>query len=114
MAGDGIKESVNDRPPAEVQEPCQKCGKLGGKSVTFTYDGIFRGSWICPHCIDAANKERERLSLSDTHDQALRVLLKLAQEINCEYEVRLEAALELLRWGYSGHDGTLQRRTDCQ
>jgi hypothetical protein len=29
---------------------CQSCGKVGGKSVDFSYDGMIHGMWICPHC----------------------------------------------------------------
>ena len=29
---------------------CQSCGKLGGKVVSFEYDGMVHSMWICPHC----------------------------------------------------------------
>jgi hypothetical protein len=91
----------------EPQEPCQKCGKFGGHGVNFSYDGITRSMWICPHCLDALN---DRLHLGQTHDRALRVLLHLAE--NGEHHTQLAAALELLQWNYNGRSGKLERKAE--
>lgn len=42
--------------PVAPADPCQRCGKLGGHGVDFSFDGISMSSWICPHCLDAQEK----------------------------------------------------------
>ncbi len=34
---------------------CQKCGKVGGKVVSFEIGFMLTSRWICPHCLDATD-----------------------------------------------------------
>lgn len=40
---------------------CQRCGKLGGHAVDFSFDGISMATWVCPHCLKKREKDREVL-----------------------------------------------------
>jgi len=54
-----LRESI-DRLAVPDDYKCQKCGKTGGKVVSFQYDSIKRAIWICPHCVDAAGPLQEK------------------------------------------------------
>lgn len=49
---------VNDKgvvcahPASADCHACQKCGKVGGKVVSFDLGGLSTSRWVCPHCLD--------------------------------------------------------------
>ena len=45
-------EELSNQMHFDATEPCQRCGKVGGRVVSFRYNSITTARWVCPHCLD--------------------------------------------------------------
>jgi hypothetical protein len=45
---------------------CQRCNERGGRVVVFKRGSMLESRWVCPHCIEAAEAEVERIACAAT------------------------------------------------